>query len=131
MVFSHPNSPKAGIQVPAGTLNPGEHPEAGVLREAFEETGLPHLKLHRFLGEQIREMIDFNRDEIHHRYFYHLHCEGEPAETWRHEERAPSDGTTLPIVFEFFWAELSDQVPDLIADHDRFLPELLRSLGEK
>jgi 8-oxo-dGTP pyrophosphatase MutT (NUDIX family) len=40
LIFSHPDYPEAGLQVPAGTLEPGEHPEAGVLREAYEETGL-------------------------------------------------------------------------------------------
>jgi len=36
LVFSHPDFPEAGIQVPAGTIEPGEEPEAAVLREAFE-----------------------------------------------------------------------------------------------
>jgi 8-oxo-dGTP pyrophosphatase MutT (NUDIX family) len=32
--------PYAGIQLPAGTIEPGEAPEAAALREAHEETGL-------------------------------------------------------------------------------------------
>jgi len=36
-VFDHPS---AGVQLPAGTVEPGEDIRAGVLREAFEETGL-------------------------------------------------------------------------------------------
>lgn len=32
--------PYAGIQLPAGTIEPGEEPEAAALREAREETGL-------------------------------------------------------------------------------------------
>ena len=129
LVFSHPNSPEAGIQVPAGTLNPGEHPEVGVLREAFEETGLSNLRVVRFLGEQVREMFDFNLGgEIHHRYFYHLRYEGNSPEVWQHEERDPYGGAGRAILFELFWAELPDRVPELIADHGKFLPELLRSL---
>src|SRR5690348_18410922 len=54
LVFSHPDFPEAGIQVPAGTIEPGEEPEAGALREAFEETGLSGLALVAFLGEQMR-----------------------------------------------------------------------------
>jgi 8-oxo-dGTP pyrophosphatase MutT (NUDIX family) len=128
LVFSHPHSPEAGIQVPAGTLNPDEHPETGVLREAFEETGLLNLRLVRFLGEQVREMFDFDRGAIHHRYFYHLQCEGDPPEIWQHEERDPYGGTGEAILFEFFWADLPDRVPELIADHGKFLPELLKHL---
>jgi 8-oxo-dGTP pyrophosphatase MutT (NUDIX family) len=41
LVFSHPHSPAAGIQVPAGTIEPGEPPELAVLREAAEAPGLP------------------------------------------------------------------------------------------
>lgn len=40
LVFSHLDIPEAGIQVPGGTLEDGESPEEGVLREAYEETGL-------------------------------------------------------------------------------------------
>lgn len=41
LVFSHPLSPEAGVQVPAGTMGDQESPEDAVLREAREETG-PH-----------------------------------------------------------------------------------------
>lgn len=37
LLFEHPN---AGIQFPAGTVEPDEPIEAAVIREAFEETGL-------------------------------------------------------------------------------------------
>jgi 8-oxo-dGTP diphosphatase len=45
LLFTHPLSPEAGIQAPAGTLEDGEEPEAGVLREAMEETGLTGLEV--------------------------------------------------------------------------------------
>ena len=37
LLFEHPH---AGIQLPAGTIEPGETPETAALREAREETGL-------------------------------------------------------------------------------------------
>lgn len=131
LVFTHPLSPEAGIQVPAGTLEDGEEPEVGALREASEETGLSGLEIGAFLGEQIKDLSDVGLDEIHHRYFYHLRCPGEPPDRWRHVETDPSDGGS-PIPFDFFWARLPDEVPDLIADHGCFLPVLLnsRSKGE-
>ena len=130
LVFSHPNHPEAGIQVPAGTVEPGETPHAAALREAAEETGLAGLTTAHFLGEHIRDMIDFDLAEVHHRYFYHLPYASNPPATWRHGEHSPSDRTLGPIVFEFFWAELPNKVPELIADHGRFLLELMKRFEE-
>jgi 8-oxo-dGTP pyrophosphatase MutT (NUDIX family) len=42
--------PYAGIQIPAGTVEPGEDPSAAVLREAREETGLEGLSIQKSLG---------------------------------------------------------------------------------
>jgi len=128
LVFSHPYDPASGIQVPAGTIEEGEAPEKAALREAFEETGLTGFVLDRFLGEQERDMEDFGREEIHHRYFYHLRYQGEPPTRWRHEERFSSDGSETHV-FEFFWATLPCDVPQLIADHDLMLPRLIELLG--
>lgn len=47
LLFEHPN---AGIQIPAGTVEFGETPEAAAVREAAEETGLTALTLRRTLG---------------------------------------------------------------------------------
>ena len=128
LVFSHPDFPEAGIQVPAGTIEPGEEPEAAMLREAFEETGLSGLTLVAPLGEQMRDVTPFGKDELHHRYFFHLQCTGIPPLTWRHWEEFPSDGSAR-VAFDFFWAQLPDGVPSLIADHGTCLPVLLRSMG--
>ena len=125
LVFSHPDFPAAGIQVPAGTVKPGETPEAAAWREAREETGLEGLCLVRFLGEQVRDMADCGLDEIHQRYFFHFECKQPSPELWRHNEEDPSDGSPAPIVFELFWARLPHGVPPLIADHGFMLPRLL------
>ncbi len=45
LVFRHTQSVEAGIQVPGGTVEPGESPEAAALREAQEESGLADLHL--------------------------------------------------------------------------------------
>ena len=46
LLFRHPT---AGIQFPAGTVDPGEKPEAACAREAAEETGLSGLRMVGFI----------------------------------------------------------------------------------
>lgn len=128
LVFRQPDFPEAGIQVPGGTLEPGETPDAAVLREAFEETGLPDLVLVRFLGDVVFDGRPRGRDEFHHRHFYHLIRAEEPPETWDHAERLPSDGYPEPIAFELWWAPL-DAVPELIAEMGALLPGLRATLA--
>jgi 8-oxo-dGTP pyrophosphatase MutT (NUDIX family) len=118
LVFSHPHAPEAGIQVPGGTVEPDETPEHAVMREACEETGLTGLVLVRFLGETMLDRSDVGKNEFHHRHFYHLRCTSDPPATWQHYELDPSDGSPPPL-FEFFWAPLPDEVPELIADSER------------
>jgi 8-oxo-dGTP pyrophosphatase MutT (NUDIX family) len=49
LLFRHPY---VGIQIPAGTVDPGETPDAAVLRETHEETGLREVSIVGYLGAQ-------------------------------------------------------------------------------
>lgn len=56
LVFQHPT---AGVQLPAGTIEPDETPAAAVLREVTEETGLVRVELVRPLA--ILTMLDHEK----------------------------------------------------------------------
>jgi 8-oxo-dGTP diphosphatase len=130
LAFVHPFSPEAGIQVPAGTIDPDETPEQAVIREATEETGLMGLRVLGFLGEYERDMRDFDKQEIHHRHYFHLVCDLPMPDQWTHGELDPDhtqDGIVKP--FDFYWVNLETEDPHLIADHDKFLPQLKTRLG--
>ena len=129
LVFTHPDAPEAGIQVPAGTIKPGESPSEAVLREAEEETGLTDLELVRFLGERTIDFRPWGRDEFHHRHFFHLRVLSAPPDTWLHHETDP-DGSSghPPIPFSFYWVPLPDGVPDLIGEQGALLAEIVPSL---
>ena len=85
LVFSHADEPAAGIQVPAGTVEPDEPPDVAVRREAWEETGLADLEVVRLLGTRIWHPP--HSDGPVQRTFYHLRLAataGEPPVAWEH-----------------------------------------------
>ena len=129
LVFRQPDFPEAGIQVPGGSVGPGEPLEAAVLREAREESGLDELRLEAFLGDIQHDFSPRGRFEIHHRHYYHLTTFGELPETWHHQETDPSEGAYDRILFELFWVDLPDGVPPLISQMDEMLPQLVSRIG--
>ena len=58
LLFQHPY---AGIQIPAGTVEPGEAPEAAAIRETQEETGLHDVAIDEYLGVQEMMLPDTRR----------------------------------------------------------------------
>ncbi len=124
LVFSHPDHPDAGIQVPGGTVKAGESPEEAVSREAREETGLEGLVSRAFLGTRDYESASGSGAEIERRYYYHLELRGPAPDTWRHYETDPSDGSPGPIALEFFWAGFPGAVPPLAGGQGDLLPRL-------
>jgi 8-oxo-dGTP pyrophosphatase MutT (NUDIX family) len=118
LVFRHTEFPRAGIQVPGGTLHAGEDPVRGVLREVTEETGLRQLEVVRLLGE--REVTYPSGPQ--RLCFYHLRHTGGFDERWTWHEDDPSGGGP-PIEFELFWVPLRN-VPHLARGHAAFLARL-------
>ncbi len=131
LVFTHPESPEAGIQVPGGTVEPDEQLDEAALRQAIEETGLTGLRLGAFLGDVRLDQSDIGLEEVHHRHFYHIYCDEPSLESWRHYEYTASDRPAghEPIPFDFYWVELPYNDPHLIDTQDAFLPQLIGALG--
>lgn len=124
LVFRHTQHPEAGIQVPAGSLRPGEDPAAAALREAQEETGLRRLRVAAYLGEDWVDAAPTGRPGVLHRRFYHLTAAGVPPEHWRHWERDPSGQPGAAYEFALWWCELPGGVPPLAGQQGALLPRL-------
>ena len=129
LLFRQPAYPEAGIQVPAGTVRPGEHAKSAVLREAEEETGLTDLQFVEHIGSLERDMTEFGTREIQDAQFFHVRCPGTPPDEWSHDET--SGGTVDPIRFDFFWATLPDGIPELIALNGVMLDKLNESMSQE
>ena len=125
LLFTQPEAPEAGIQVPAGTIEPGEDPEDAVMREAREETGLTEIRYVRFLDQDTRDMRDCSTDELQYRWFFHLSVDGSIEETWHHGETGEDGSLIHP--FDFFWANVR-ALPKLVANYDDKIDLLLESM---
>lgn len=105
LVFRHTDysDEEVGIQIPAGSIRPGESPEDAALREASEETGLTQFKIVRKLGETVYDISPY-RFEIQRRHVFHLELLEEAPERWASQEE--HDGQGEPTHFECFWIPL-------------------------
>jgi 8-oxo-dGTP pyrophosphatase MutT (NUDIX family) len=91
---------ESGLQVPAGTVEPGEDLASAALREAFEETGLQGLRIVENLGF---DEVTWPGGPVQQRHFFHVAADGGP-DRWSHVERDGGGGDPRP--FRLFWLPL-------------------------
>lgn len=97
LVFEHADDAEAGVQVPAGTVEPGEEIEAAVWREVAEETGLnrDQLEWQGWLAVMPHPTFDLVR------HYAWLTANGDVPDTWRHH--VLGDGEDRGLMFEYRW----------------------------
>ena len=117
LVFSHRDQPAAGLQVPAGTVLPGERPATAALREVAEETGHADFRLVRALGVYTYDFAWPPRREWHERHVFHLLAPPDAPDRWAHF----AEGAHW---FDFAWVPLGAD-PGLAAGQG----DLLHRLG--
>ncbi|WP_347319558.1 NUDIX domain-containing protein [Rossellomorea sp. RS05] len=122
LVFQHPIL-EAGVQIPKGTVQDGEDPEAAVVREMIEETGLTEWGKPVFLADDRWRADD---GSIHHRHFYRLD-QGDAPDQWQHE---PSGGGEEEgLQFTLFWISSPGDIP-LARGHGDYLADVLEERPE-
>ncbi|NUS68963.1 MAG: NUDIX domain-containing protein [Ensifer adhaerens] len=107
LVFDEPDFPEIELQVPGGTMEPGESPQTSALREFVEETGLTPLNALNHLVTQDYSFLKDGRTICHRRHYFHVALAGEQRQTWIHQEMTPFGGGE-PIRFRFFWLGIAE-----------------------
>jgi 8-oxo-dGTP pyrophosphatase MutT (NUDIX family) len=126
LVFTHRDSPDAGVQVPAGTVKPGESIEAALVSEVSEETGLEGLVVVGRLG-----VYDYAAPggPTVERHVYHVQAPKAVQGWW---EWLETGGGEMPdeegYVFQFYWLDLADDV-ELAGNQGDYLGVLRAGMG--
>lgn len=121
LVCVHRDYPEAGVQVPAGTVEPGEDIQAALLREVEEEAGLTPAQLCvvRKLGEFHEPAFDQQR------HVFELAPASPLPDHWAHTVQG--GGEDKGLVFDYYWLTLSPGLK-LAGGQERWLP-LVTSLS--
>ncbi|WP_337441822.1 NUDIX domain-containing protein [Sinorhizobium americanum] len=81
LVFDEPDFPEIELQVPGGTIEPGESPEGAAPREFFEETGLTLPDTATQFATRDFRYGKGDREICHRRHYFHVALEGEQRQT--------------------------------------------------
>lgn len=109
LVFTHRDEPEAGLQVPAGTVEPGEAIEDALFREIAEETGLTNLHLVRPLA--VYDWTHPDTGTIHERHIFHLTVPANTPDRWNWIETSGGQVSDLEgYVFQYTWHGLNEDI---------------------
>jgi 8-oxo-dGTP pyrophosphatase MutT (NUDIX family) len=116
LLFTHLDYPEAPIQIPGGTIEPGEQADAAASRELHEESGIASLPLIRQLGISLVEST-VDPDVTLRRHCY-LYDGTDLPDHWVHH--VTGDGEDQDLRFAYRWHAI-DRDFHLSGDLDYFL----------
>ena len=85
-----------------------------MLREAGEESILEALVVNKYLGRDEYLDISTNPNKLVMHHFFHLTSPKGIPDTWQHYELHQGDGSSGPIMFEFYRLQLGEAADELV-----------------
>ena len=113
LVFEQQGDPRAGVQVPAGRLDPGESLEDGLARELDEEVGIRGRAV-RELGQVTRRQGD---GDVYESHYFQVETD-DPRTAWEHVVHGNGDDAGFVFLCRF---EPLDPPPRLAGRQGEFL----------
>ena len=117
LVFEHVGCPEAGVQVPGGSIEPGEMPQQAAYREVWEETGLTGLTLVQSLGPFLYYNAYAAAWDLRHVFV--LTPTGPVPECWDHVVMGGGEDRSLR--FRCFWLDREEAARVLIGGRGEYL----------
>jgi ADP-ribose pyrophosphatase YjhB (NUDIX family) len=111
--------PRAGTQVPAGGVQPGEDLEQAVLREVFEETGLRTVSVVEQLAVENKPHPDTHQPR--RTTYFHLQAPATTTDAWNHTVCGDGDDAGLAFACHFQPLPLKRPLAD---DQDAWLDRI-------
>lgn len=116
LVFEHVDHPDAGVQVPKGTVEPGETLENAARREVREESGLTEIDGLEYLGRTTQ--VAFGVEEEWN--YFALHADGNCADREGWTYRVQGSGEDEGMLFRYYWVPLTAELKLAGRQHDGF-----------
>jgi 8-oxo-dGTP pyrophosphatase MutT (NUDIX family) len=128
LVFRHPGD--GNMQLPKGTIEPGESPEAAVRRELLEESGIDHVGELQPLGTLARDCeAGIEGNTLRHPQLWHLflmRTEGPLPETFDHVAMGSPEEDGL--VFSFSWLARGDGIENFTLPYRQTIERVREAL---
>jgi len=128
LVFRHPGD--GNMQLPKGTIEPGESPEVAVRRELLEESGIDHVGELQSLGTLHRDCeAGTEGNTLRHPQLWHLflmRAEAPLPESFDHVAMGSPEEDGL--VFSFSWLAQGDEVENFTLPYRQAIERVREAL---